>query len=433
MFIVTLQQIKKTYTIMLHSTLTLTDADDMQISPYLVPDNLPKLLKDCLNLAKTTEEKDILLLSILTAVSSTLSKVSFAYGHMGKHYYPNLQTFIMAGAASGKGVSGLAQELLRPIHDSSPLFLAGDSSYPAFFKALYDQQGVGYLYESEGSVITDIWKSGAMSYNTALRKAAEHEALSRNRCNKGTKVIALPKLSMLLTGTFDQFQTLVPSVQNGFFSRLTMLVIRGRQEFDQSIFMANTDESSRVISACGHRLLRLYEQLVMLDDVVTFSLTHEQALRLGRHFHREYGALIQSLGDNFHPSVVRSGITTMRIAAVLTAMRHADAGGPLSNDWECDPDDYDTAVLISSKLLLHAADAYCQINGSDTMAVPSSTKSVQRETLFALLPNDFGTAECLKHAECIGVSVRSAKRWLEHWEKSGVLKRLHHGQYTKVA
>ena len=38
------------------------------------------------------------------------------------------------------------------------------------------------MHESEGSVITDIWRTAAANYNTALRKAAEHEPISRNRC-----------------------------------------------------------------------------------------------------------------------------------------------------------------------------------------------------------------------------------------------------------
>ncbi len=222
----------------MNQKLNISEIDDMLITPYLSKESLPQMLADCLTLARTAEEKDMLLVSLLTAASSTLPHISFLHGHLGKRYYANMQTFIMAGAASGKGIASMALELVRPIHEKYPLILPGDSTYPAFFKALYEQDGIGYMHESEGSVITDIWKGSAMTYNTALRKAAEHEPLSRNRCANGNTIIPCPRLSCLLTGTFSQFKTLVPNVENGFFSRLTTLVIRNKKDFDATIFTA---------------------------------------------------------------------------------------------------------------------------------------------------------------------------------------------------
>jgi hypothetical protein len=75
------------------------------------------------------------------------------------------------------------------------MLIAGDSTLPAFFKALEEQNGCGYMHESEGSVITDIWRNSAANYNTALRKAAEHEAISRNRV-RGASEIPSPRCSL---------------------------------------------------------------------------------------------------------------------------------------------------------------------------------------------------------------------------------------------
>ena len=88
-----------------------------------------------------------------------MNNVSFRYAHYGKQYYPNLLTFLMAGAASGKGVATLATKLIEPIHNEQALLIPGDSTYPAFFNQLYRQQGIGLLFETEGSVITDIWRT----------------------------------------------------------------------------------------------------------------------------------------------------------------------------------------------------------------------------------------------------------------------------------
>ena len=64
-------------------------------------------------------------------------------------------------------------ELVSKVNEALPLVIAGDSSYPGFYRQLERQNGHGYIHESEGSVITDVWRSSVTSYNTALRKAAE--------------------------------------------------------------------------------------------------------------------------------------------------------------------------------------------------------------------------------------------------------------------
>ena len=49
--------------------------------------------------------------------------------------------------------------------------------HAAFFGQLADQEGRGLLFETEGSVITDTWRTQARSYNTALRQAARMQHL----------------------------------------------------------------------------------------------------------------------------------------------------------------------------------------------------------------------------------------------------------------
>ena len=155
-------------------------------------------MQNILSLANTPAEKDMLLMSSLVACGSVLPNIYCRYGIAGKRYYPNLQLFIVGSAACGKGIANLALELVKPIHEKTPLIIPGDATYPAFYQTLARQHGRGYIHESEGSVITDIWRSSTANYNTALRKAAEHEAISRSRCREAS-VIEHPQVSMVLT------------------------------------------------------------------------------------------------------------------------------------------------------------------------------------------------------------------------------------------
>lgn len=413
------------------------EADDLQITSNLQMECLPQMLKECLSVAKTPATRDMLLMSMLTATSSVMNHVSFRYAHYGKQYYPNLLTFLMAGAASGKGVATLATKLIEPIHNEQALLIPGDSTYPAFFNQLYRQQGIGLLFETEGSVITDIWRTNCANYNTALRKSAEHETLSKSRVREGVKEIHEPKVSALLTGTCGQFQALVPSIENGFFSRLNILMVRDMQPFDASVFMptAEGEKARQLFQYWGNQLLRWRQAQT---ESMQFELTPAQAHQIGAVMQSEYGAYLKQLGDGFHATIVRNGITLMRVACILSVLRSLTSNlSPESVESQkrfvCTDEDFATAMVISTKLLLNAADAYNQIGGHEQSAVPAARGSYQKDTFLASLPQAFSTGECVKLAQQMGAAEKTARRWIENWIETGLLEKTYHGHFQKIA
>ncbi len=402
--------------------LNLTEVqEDLRIAEHLDMQKLPESVQQMIGLAATPEERDIILMATLTAASACVPNLYFRYGPTGKKYYANLQCFILAAAASGKGIANQALEMVRVLDEQYPMLIAGDSTLAAFYKALEEQNGCGYMHESEGSVITDIWKNAAANYNTALRKAAEHEAISRNRV-KGASEIKNPRLSMLLTGTFGQYKALVPSVENGYFSRLLTVVIPGTNGFDKR-YVSSKGTQSDVPMVVGQRLLRTYEAL-MENGEREWSLTDAQKERLGEHLETEYGTLIGLLGDNFHSAVIRMAVQIERIAMILSAMR--------GNFSECTDDDYETAEFIGNKLLLHMASAYRMIDGDAQDVVPEIKPIDQRRVLFDQLKTEYAHKELVAEAKAQGISARTAFRWNEKWLCEGLITKAEYGVYRKV-
>ena len=408
------------------------EENDLRIVEFLNQDHLPEPLREMLTLAATEEERDMLLMATLTAASSCLPNLYFRYGPTGKKYYANLQTFILAAAASGKGIANQALEMIRVVDEAYPLLIAGDSTLPAWYKALEAQNGCGYMHESEGSVITDIWRTSAANYNTALRKAAEHEAISRNRC-KGSSEIKCPKLSMLLTGTFNQYRALVPSVENGYFSRLMTMVVRGTHPFDKKYVSAPMTQSA-VPTRVGNLLLRIYETLAQGEER-EWSLTEAQKERLGTHLETEYGTLIDLLGDNFHSAIIRMAIQIERIAMILSALRIQSTdrfADRVQTELLCADEDYETAELIGNKMLLHMAQAYRMIDGEAQELVPEMKPLDQRKVLFEQLPKEYENKVLIAEAKAQGVSQATAIRWNEKWQELGQATKIRYGVYRKV-
>jgi hypothetical protein len=414
---------------MIENLNSLEEQANLRIVENMDVQNLPQLMQKVLSLAKTPAEKDMLLLSSLVACGSVMPNLYVRYGIAAKRYYPNLQLFIVGSAACGKGIANLALELVKPIHEKMPLIIPGDATYPAFYQTLARQHGRGYIHESEGSVITDIWRSSTANYNTALRKAAEHETISRARCREAS-VIENPQLSMVLTGTFSQYHALVPSIENGYFSRLLTLIIDEHQAFN-SRYVQPSENSGDTIRAAAEQLYRLYESLLFAHPR-EFILTREQQSRLGNHLETAYPTLIRMLGEDFHSVVLRMAVQIERIAMILSALRLS----PLTishSPLQCSDSDYATAELIGNKLILHMAQAYQLIKGTQKIETPTVKPLDQKQILLSLLPDEFCHAVLVKEAAAQGIPARTAERWNEGWQQSGIVFRLKHDSYKKIA
>ena len=433
--------------------------NDLHICSHIEPASLPSLIQPLMSLAHSEAEKDMLLMSLLTAAGSAMPNIYCRYGIAAKRYYPNLQLFIVGSAACGKGIANIARDLLQPIHEKMPLIIPGDATYPAFYQTLAKQHGRGYIHESEGSVITDIWRSSTANYNTALRKAAEHETISRARC-KEHSVIENPQLSMVLTGTFSQYHALVPSVENGYFSRLLTLIVDDVRPFSER-YVQPAEASQNAIATAAEQLYRLYEKLLFAKPR-EFSLTPEQRDRLGLHLKTAYPTLIRMLGEDFHSVVLRMAIHIERLAMILSTMRLASSlpsssvspeshsGNPspcvspslpspslapesYSGPFLCSDTDYQIAELIGNKLILHMAQAYQMVKGTQKLTLPAVKPLDQKQILLSLLPEEFGHAILIKEAAAQGIPARTAERWNENWQQQGIVFRQKHDSYKKIA
>lgn len=400
---------------------------DLHISTHINENELPAMIRPVLSMAQSPAEKDMLLMALLTACGSVMPNLYFRYGIAAKRYYANLQCFIVGSAACGKGIANLALELVRPIHEATPLLIPGDATYPAFYQQLAKQHGRGYIHESEGSVITDVWRSSTASYNTALRKAAEHETISRSRCREAS-VIPCPQLSMLLTGTFGQYHALVPSVENGYFSRLLTLIVDEHQAFS-SRYVQPAEKSDGIIGTCAQQLYRLYESLYGAKPR-EFSLTDDQRARLGQHLETAYPTLIRLLSEDFHSVILRMAVHIERIAMILTALRMPST---MNGRLECSDEDYRTAELIGNKLILHMAQAFQLIRGSEKPAIPSVKPLDQKQILLSLLPEEFESKRLVAEAQMQGIPQSTIMRWCSQWIETGLVCRLSYGHYKKMA
>ena len=100
---------------------------------------------------------------------------------------------------------------------------------------------------------------------------------------------------------------------------------------------------------------------------------------------------------------------------------------------ECSDEDYQTAEIIGNKLLLHMAAAYRMIDGDAQDVVPEIKPLDQRTILLNALPVEYESKQLYSEAQSQGVCVRTATRWNDYWQQQGLIQKIRHGYYKKIA
>ncbi|GHV28679.1 hypothetical protein FACS1894176_11300 [Bacteroidia bacterium] len=180
---------------------TETTEKSLPTIPETVYQNLPDFLKRTTAKATSSEDKDLLLLGSLVAISPCLPNIYGIYAE--RKVYPNLFLFVAAMASAGKGRLTLCKELVYPIHrelieqnkvafeeyqrelnnfalankndkrdmerpQEPPvrmLIIPANNSATGLFQNLNDNQGVGLLFETEGDTLSQTFKSEHGNYS----------------------------------------------------------------------------------------------------------------------------------------------------------------------------------------------------------------------------------------------------------------------------
>jgi hypothetical protein len=158
--------------------------------PELVYQNLPDFLKQTTTKATSPEDKDLLLLGSLVAVSACLPNIYGIYAE--RNVYPNLFLFVTAQASAGKGRLTLCRKLVEPIHRAlreqskaeqqeyqrqlteysmtkdktdmerpqepplKMLIIPANNSATGLFQILNDNKGIGLIFET--SLLRCCWR-----------------------------------------------------------------------------------------------------------------------------------------------------------------------------------------------------------------------------------------------------------------------------------
>ncbi|HET6556666.1 MAG TPA: DUF3987 domain-containing protein, partial [Prolixibacteraceae bacterium] len=354
--------------------------------------SLPGFLQRVVEKSESREERDGLLLGSLTTLSSCLHKVYGIY-HRRK-VRSNLFLFITAQASAGKGNLVLCKLLVRLVHwkkreedrtlkqryvvdmneynllkgkdltlekpEKPPeklLFIPANSSSTGVFQLLADNEGQGLIFETEGDTMAQSFKSDYGNYSDGFRKAFHHESISYyRRTDREYVEIDQPCLSAMLSATLQQLFCLIPSAENGLFSRFMFYFMNMKTKWQDVFSTGDSQAMEEHFNALGQEFMSLYTTLGEGPEI-QFCLTPEQKEEFNAFFSQVQEKYLLLQGIDYIATIRRLGLIAFRISMILTTLRILETGD-FPEKMVCRDEDFHSTLSMIRVLVRHASYIY---------------------------------------------------------------------------
>ena len=427
-------------------------------SPFISDDiygHLPEHLKKaCAHFEG--RERDVFLIASLTALSGYFSNVKGSYDR--KLVYPNLYSFIIANAASGKSAAKYAKVFGKEHHqqlknstqeamteyrkakadyDKSKhskkttniqepelpkqlmFFIPGDTSEASLVGHIADNLGKGCVFETEADTISGANKQEWGGFSPVLRKNFHHEDISRSRKtdNEFTE-ITNSRFSFLTTGTPDQVNKLIPNAEDGLYSRFLFYTYSIPIEWRDTYTRDIGDSLDVVLSKLGESFYKNHKN----GEERSFRLTPEQGRKLDTTFKEQIKKMkAKGSTEEAYSVLFRLGLMAYKLAMILSAMESKDT------EIECSDKTIDLSIkLILEVFLVNSVNLLKRMSKSTAPSLPRDI------ALLDSLPVEFGRKQALEQAASMGIKNRTADTMLSTLVKQQIIAKHQHGVYRKV-
>lgn len=447
-------------------------------SNKLKPNSIPSLLQNVVDTQLGAENRDKVGIAALILWSGCMPNVEGVYDE--KRVSPELYAILNAPSAiANKGAVDACRQLVMPIeweirHQQDQaqeeyerqlsewqaltpkqrkgmkepkepkyqsLFIAGNSSAAVVYEDLDSNGGHGIIFETESSTLSDVQAQEWGQWSDLLRKAFHHERATLSRKTEKVRIaINHPCLAVLLTCTPGQIPLLLPAnqVENGLANRFLFYCARGKKGW-RSPFKGKGEPLEEKMYKIGLRYQKLYEALRQrASSPLEFTFSEEQKDRFDAFFSPLYDEQIGLNGDELSAFIFRLGLSTFRIAMVLTVLRCADREpmlNPESNVLICSDNDFQTAITIANTLINHTCHIYANIlPHAETLSVASDIKMPDRQRqLYMAVTDEFTTRQWHDKAAELNIPKKTAERYLgEFYSKYHLVERIQNGLYKKI-
>lgn len=439
---------------------TILIQEDNPFIPETVYTSLPQTLKEACNVF-AGRERDVFLTSALSVLSGGFYNVQGYYSN--EVVFPNLFSFVVAPPASGKGSMKYAkqlgdcyhnfllneskealkkykkekllfdrklkkaktdQEIEELIEPKPPkinvFFIPADTSSSMLIKHLEDNDGLGCICETETDTISNALGKEWGGYSDILRKGFHAEVISKSRV-KDLEYCEInePKFSLTITGTPNQMDSLLTSIEDGLFSRFLFYSFTSEPIWNATYTFKITNSKKEIFSNFSTLLCDKFKS----NERQIFYMTEKQGSELDKTFSDALKYNTTYYSSSVSGLTFRLGLMTFKIAMVLSALR--------SNESEiyCSDEDFKTAIHLVEKVYMPHS-----INMLNKYDKSNSSLTVVEQKLLEWMPDDrnFKRSEISEVALKLEISDRTLSDILKKFIKLNQISKIKNGLYTRI-
>lgn len=452
-------------------TLNSSFEDEMLNTPFL-PDqvfqSLPPFLKNLTNLFHSQGERDIFLLSTIAVLSGTIYSVTGKYDK--STVFSNLYFFVLGPAGSGKGVMKFAKALLKDLNKhikeknriaiqqykadkiqydkdlikfnknggaipiepvlskQSKLFIPANSSTSLLIKLLNDTEGKGIIFETEADTLGHTLKFDWGNFSHILRKNFHSEPISLGRIGEtGSVELENSKFALVLSGTPNQVLGLIPSAEDGLFSRFLFYLFYEEPAWRDVSPHGDKQIVEERIQIASKQFVNEIDFLV--EHPTTLHLSVDQWNSLNAYFNVLFNESLAFYGNESVGTVKRLGLIGFRIMMLLSSLRKA-ADRNKAKNINCHENDFKTAIAIVDTCYQHSMVLLKRLPNAKVAVFKKMPEN--KKALYKALPDRFKRSDVEALREESGMSRATFDRFLK--ELTGTyLKRVKQGVYEKCS
>ena len=456
----------------------LNGSDPNQPLPTFPEADWPKILLLIMSYATSPTQRDVMLIGALTAIGASMERyVRCPYA--GNLQSPCLQSFIVAPSASGKGILSLIRLLVEPIHDEirqqvatevkaykkekaaydvmgkerskveapqmpkNRMFLiSGNNTGTGILQNIMDANGTGLICETEADTISAAIGSEYGHWSDTLRKAFDHDRLSYNRrTDQEYREVKKSYLSVLLSGTPAQVKPLIPSTENGLFSRQLFYYMHGIWAWINQ-FESGEADLEAIFTDIGLEWKKQLD-LMKTHGVHTLRLTDEQKQEFNTLFSDLFFRSGLANDNEMSSSIARLAVNTCRIMAEVAMIRALECDQPyqfknssihlLTPDKEIATDNIKDGIITRWDVTITAEDFKAVLelvtplyrHATHILSFLPSTEvkhraNADRDALFEAMGNQFTRAQLSEQATIMKIKPNTAFGWLNRLIKKGL-------------
>ncbi|MDC3402700.1 DUF3987 domain-containing protein [Flavobacteriaceae bacterium] len=413
----------------------------LSVDNPLIPDSvyqkLPAILQDACSNYTDGRERDVFLLSAITAVSGCLNNVYMK--HAKRKAYSNLCSVIIAPPASKKGTLkdarpftskiafdevSVAEDLgLIEAEDYEPrVWIGADSSAAALNGILKANDSRGVLWSTELKTLINSLKQDFGNYTSTLLKSFHNEPIEVNRRGSNGKseqlILETPKFSILFSGVPEDLKWLIAGRDSGLTSRFLVYAFNDVSEWEDMF----GDED--VEDLLEEPALKLAERVMAYSyDRTQFKFEGHQ-----REIHRSVFTKLHK--DNLANSdaVKRSGLAVAKIAMVLSAIRGMSSSNGLVY---CHEDDFQAAItMVVEVFWVHFKNEIMKYGNAPMWTGENAVEYLKEHLAVEWTTQEYNRA-AKKHK--ITLSVKQLDNHRRDALKRGVIEKVRQGVYKFVA